>query len=86
MRLGLIYLPIISDADWRQRYRTASRAIDDIRWTLWNGCECVYATDCAITELRLELGEHALAAFAVGRDISRIDDMNKLLDEFRKYL
>ena len=86
MRLGLIYLPIISDADRRQRYRSASRAIDHIRWTLWNGCECVYATDAAITEFRLELGAHAHAAFAVGRDVSRIDDMNKLLDEFRKYL
>jgi hypothetical protein len=86
MRLGLIYLPIISDADRRQWYRTEARAIDHIRWTLWNGCECVYATDAVITEFRLELGAHVHAAIAVGRDVSRIDEMDKLLDEFRKYL
>jgi hypothetical protein len=64
MREGLIYLPFISDDDCRRRRRNEARAIDHIRWTLWNGCECVYATDCAITEFRLELDAHATAALA----------------------
>ena len=43
MREGLIYLPFIPGDETGDRLRVEAWGIEHIRWTLWNGCSCVYA-------------------------------------------
>ena len=86
MREGLIYLPFVPGDDTGSRLRVEAWGIEHIRWTLWNGCSCVYATDCAITSFRIDLELHRQAAHAAGRSVDRIDYMLQQLDELRNYL
>jgi len=86
MREGLIYLPSIPGEETGRRLRIEAWGIEHIRWTLWNGCSCVYSTDCAITSLRIDLELHREAAHSAGRSVDRIDYMLQQLDEFRNYL
>lgn len=86
MRDGLIYLPFIPGDDRGDRLGVETSGIEHIRWTLWNGCSCVYATDCAITSFRINLEAHRRAAHSAGRSVDRIDYMLHQLDEFRNYL
>jgi hypothetical protein len=86
MRDGLVYLPSATDAEWHHRLRVEAAAIEHLRWTLWNGCECVYAADCAITDLRLELMARARAVPAAGQGVARIQDMLDQLADFRRYM
>ncbi len=86
MRKALLYLPFTSDRDWRDRLRAETWAIEHIRWTLWNGCTCVYLTDCAITQFCVELEIHRRAVLSAGREVDRIDHLLEQLAEFRRYL
>jgi hypothetical protein len=84
MRDGLVYLPSATDAEWHHRLRGEAAAIEHLRWTLWNGGECVYAADCAITDFRLELVAHARAVLDKGQNVARIQDMLDQLADFRR--
>lgn len=87
MRDGLVYLPHTTDAEWHARLRVEHAAIEHLRWTLWNGGECVYATDCAIGEFRRDLEAHAHAVLDAGHtDVVRIQDMLDQLADFRRFL
>jgi hypothetical protein len=86
MREGLICLPLIPADDTGGRLRVEAWGIEHIRWTLWNGCSCIYSTDCAITSLRIDLESHRQAGHSAGRSVDRIDYMLQQLDEFRSYL
>ena len=46
----------------------------------------VCATDCAITDFRLELTAHARSALQAGQNMVRIDDLLDKLAGFRRYL
>jgi hypothetical protein len=86
MRQGLIYLPFIPGDETGDRLRIEAWGLEHIRWTLWNGCSCVYSTDAAITSFRIDLERHRQAAHAARRSVDRIDYMLQQLDEFRSYL
>ena len=86
MRKGLVYLPSATDAEWHDRLRAEAAAIDHLRWTLWNGGECVYAADCAITEFRQALEARARGVLAAGQNVDRIQDMLDQLVDFRRFM
>ncbi len=86
MREGLLYLPFIPGDETGDRLRAEAWGLEHIRWTLWNGCSCVYSTDAAITSFRTDLERHRRAAHAARRSVDRVDYMLQQLDEFRSYL
>jgi hypothetical protein len=80
IRRGLLYLP--HTEDFGDRLRCHCLALDDVKWTLWNGY--LYGTDAALTWLRIGINQHTMA---VSPD--RWDDATYLreqLDEFRRYM
>ena len=86
MREGLIYLPFSPGEESGDRLRGEAWGVEHIRWTLWNGCSCVYSTDAAITSFRIDLERHRWAAQSAERSVDRIDYMLEQLAEFRRYL